>query len=30
MNDMEKERNVFQTRVSEYQPGGALNWDQVQ
>ena len=23
-----KEKNFFETRVTEYQTGGALNWDQ--
>ena len=27
MIDMKKERNFFETRVTEYQTGGALNWD---
>src|SRR5471030_745121 len=25
--DLQKERNFFETRVTEYQTGGALNWD---
>jgi ribonucleoside-diphosphate reductase beta chain len=25
--DLKKERNFFETRVTEYQTGGALNWD---
>lgn len=27
MNDLKKEKNFFETRVTEYQTGGALNWD---
>ncbi len=27
MLDLKKERNFFETRVIEYQTGGALNWD---
>jgi hypothetical protein len=27
MIDLKKERNVFETRVIEYQSGGALSWD---
>jgi len=27
MIDLKKERNFFETRVIEYQTGGALNWD---
>src|SRR5215217_4470119 len=27
MIDLKKERNFFETRVTEYQTGGALNWD---
>ena len=27
MVDLKKERNFFETRVIEYQTGGALNWD---
>jgi len=27
MMDLKKERNFFETRVIEYQTGGALNWD---
>ena len=27
MIDMKKERNFFETRVTEYQTGGALNWE---
>jgi ribonucleoside-diphosphate reductase beta chain len=26
MIDLKKERNFFETRVTEYQTGGALNW----
>ena len=25
--DLQKEKNFFETRVTEYQTGGALNWD---
>ncbi|OOY42704.1 ribonucleotide reductase, partial [Solemya velum gill symbiont] len=25
--NMRKEKNFFETRVTEYQTGGALNWD---
>ena len=25
--DLRKEKNFFETRVTEYQVGGALNWD---
>ncbi|MES3002531.1 MAG: ribonucleoside-triphosphate reductase, partial [Pseudomonadota bacterium] len=25
--DLKKERNFFETRVIEYQTGGALSWD---
>ena len=25
--DLQKEKNFFETRVIEYQNGGALNWD---
>ena len=25
--DLRKEKNFFETRVIEYQTGGALNWD---
>ena len=25
--DLKKEKNFFETRVIEYQSGGALNWD---
>ena len=25
--DLRKEKNFFETRVTEYQTGGALNWD---
>ena len=25
--DMKKEKNFFETRVIEYQVGGALSWD---
>jgi ribonucleoside-diphosphate reductase beta chain len=25
--DLKKEKNFFETRVTEYQTGGALNWD---
>ena len=27
MMDLKKEKNFFETRVTEYQSGGALNWD---
>jgi ribonucleoside-diphosphate reductase beta chain len=27
MMDLKKERNFFETRVTEYQTGGALSWD---
>ena len=27
MIDLKKERNFFETRVIEYQSGGALSWD---
>jgi ribonucleoside-diphosphate reductase beta chain len=27
MMDLNKEKNFFETRVTEYQTGGALNWD---
>jgi len=27
MTDLKKERNFFETRVIEYQTGGALSWD---
>jgi len=27
MMDLKKEKNFFETRVTEYQTGGALNWD---
>ena len=27
MVDLKKERNFFETRVIEYQTGGALSWD---
>jgi len=27
MTDLKKERNFFETRVIEYQTGGAPNWD---
>jgi ribonucleoside-diphosphate reductase beta chain len=27
MIDLKKERNFFETRVLEYQTGGALSWD---
>jgi ribonucleoside-diphosphate reductase beta chain len=27
MIDLKKERNFFETRVIEYQTGGALSWD---
>jgi ribonucleoside-diphosphate reductase beta chain len=27
MLDLKKEKNFFETRVIEYQTGGALNWD---
>ena len=26
-SNMRKEKNFFETRVTEYQTGGALNWD---
>jgi len=25
--DLRKEKNFFETRVTEYQVGGALNWE---
>jgi len=25
--DLKKEKNFFETRVTEYQSGGALSWD---
>ncbi|TQV61889.1 MAG: ribonucleotide-diphosphate reductase subunit beta, partial [Halothiobacillaceae bacterium] len=25
--DLKKEKNFFETRVTEYQTGGALSWD---
>jgi ribonucleoside-diphosphate reductase beta chain len=25
--DLKKEKNFFETRVTEYQTGGTLNWD---
>jgi ribonucleoside-diphosphate reductase beta chain len=25
--DLKKEKNFFETRVTEYQTGGAINWD---
>jgi ribonucleotide reductase beta subunit family protein with ferritin-like domain len=25
--DLKKEKNFFETRVTEYQTGGALTWD---
>ncbi len=28
MMDLKKEKNFFETRVTEYQAGGALNWDE--
>ena len=28
MIDLKKEKNFFETRVTEYQTGGALNWDE--
>jgi ribonucleoside-diphosphate reductase beta chain len=28
MMDLKKEKNFFETRVTEYQTGGALNWDE--
>lgn len=28
MLDLKKEKNFFETRVTEYQTGGALNWDE--
>jgi ribonucleoside-diphosphate reductase beta chain len=27
MLDLKKEKNFFETRVTEYQTGGALSWD---
>ena len=27
MMDLKKEKNFFETRVTEYQTGGALSWD---
>jgi ribonucleoside-diphosphate reductase beta chain len=27
MTDLKKEKNFFETRVTEYQTGGALSWD---
>jgi ribonucleoside-diphosphate reductase beta chain len=27
MIDLKKEKNFFETRVTEYQTGGALSWD---
>jgi len=27
MLDLKKEKNFFETRVTEYQTGGTLNWD---
>jgi ribonucleoside-diphosphate reductase beta chain len=27
MIDLKKEKNFFETRVTEYQTGGALDWD---
>ena len=27
MIDLKKEKNFFETRVTEYQMGGALSWD---
>ncbi len=27
MMDLKKEKNFFETRVTEYQTGGTLNWD---
>ena len=27
MMDLKKEKNFFETRVTEYQTGGALKWD---
>ena len=27
MIDLKKEKNFFETRVTEYQTGGALQWD---
>ena len=27
MMDLKKEKNFFETRVIEYQTGGALQWD---
>lgn len=28
MMDLKKEKNFFETRVTEYQTGGALSWDE--
>lgn len=28
--DLEKEKNFFETRVTEYQNGGALRWDSLE
>jgi len=28
MIDLKKEKNFFETRVIEYQAGGALSWDE--
>ena len=27
--DLKKEKNFFETRVTEYQTGGALSWDRL-
>jgi ribonucleoside-diphosphate reductase beta chain len=27
MMDLKKEKNFFETRVTEYQTGGALSWE---
>ena len=28
MMDLKKEKNFFETRVTDYQTGGALSWDE--
>ncbi|HQZ87843.1 MAG TPA: ribonucleotide-diphosphate reductase subunit beta, partial [Gammaproteobacteria bacterium] len=28
MMDLKKEKNFFETRVTEYQTGGTLNWEE--
>jgi ribonucleoside-diphosphate reductase beta chain len=28
MIDLKKEKNFFETRVTEYQTGGTLSWDE--